>query len=508
MTQSSSTIRWEQDGDGIVTLTLEDPDHSVNLLNAGYLASVSAAVGRLEAEQESVTGVILTSAKDTFFDGADLGYLLEATTADLPGLAQALRAHQSCLRRMETLGKPVVAAINGAALGAGLEITLAAHHRIIVDDQAAVTGFPDVGLGLAPAVGGLSRAVRLLGIERALTGWLTQGQRHTPAEAAAAGLIDQVVATAADLIPAARKWIAENRGARQPWDTEEDYQIPGGTPASLAFALNLPGYPAILRRQLKGASYPAPKLILASAIDGVQVGFDAALETEARYFLTLLTGPVARNLIQAYHVDLAAVRERVADGELTQEQGQELLSRADPNASSFASRLLRAFLDEGTALVAEGIPASSIEQACAQAGYETSVLALASELGVAVARDVPPVENPADLSLRELSERLLFIQALEAVKARDEGLIESAADANVGSIFGAGFPGWAGGALQYISTYAPPADPWAPRARQAADAVTGPTAFVARARVLAAAYGPRFEPPASLVKLAEQADAA
>ena len=192
------------------------------------------------------------------------------------------------LRRLETLGKPVVAAINGAALGGGLEIALATHHRVIVDDSKAVLGFPEVQLGLLPGGGGVTRSVRMFGIANALLQLLLQGQRLRPDKALELGLVNEVVASRDELVPAAKKWIAANPEAVQPWDVK-GYKIPGGTPSTPALAANLPAFPANLRKQIKGANYPAPHHIMAAAVEGAQVDFDTAIEIEGRYFVDLVT---------------------------------------------------------------------------------------------------------------------------------------------------------------------------------------------------------------------------
>jgi 3-hydroxyacyl-CoA dehydrogenase/enoyl-CoA hydratase/3-hydroxybutyryl-CoA epimerase len=310
-----STIRWEQDADGVVVLTLDDPEQSANTMNAAYAASILATVDRLEAEKDTITGVVVTSAKGTFFAGGDLNDLRAATKERSEEIARFVRDGKAVLRRLETLGRPVVAAINGAALGGGLEICLACHHRVIVDDPKAVVGFPEVQLGLLPGAGGVVRSVRMLGIADALMQVLLEGKRLKPARALEVGLVDEVVANREELVPAAKAWIAANPGAVQPWDVK-GHRIPGGTPSTPALAQNLPAFPANLRKQLKGANYPAPKAIMAAAVEGAQVDVDTALEIEGRYFVDLVTGPVAKNMIQAFFFDLQQVngtRDRPAD---------------------------------------------------------------------------------------------------------------------------------------------------------------------------------------------------
>jgi len=715
-----STIRWDIDGDGVLILTLDDPSQSANTMNAAYFESLKATVARLEAEQDSYNGIVIASAKKTFFAGGDLNDLKKVTPEHAEEFAAWVEEGKGLLRRIETLGKPVVAAINGAALGGGLEIALAAHYRVIVDDPKAVVGFPEVALGLLPGAGGVTRTVRMLGIGAALMNVLLQGQkRFKPAQALEAGLVNEVVATREDLIPAAKKWIAEHPESQQPWDADPKYKIPGGTPSTPAFAANLPAFPANLRKQIKGANMPAPLNIMAAAVEGAQVSFDDALKIEGRYFVELATGQVSKNMIQAFFFDLNRVngdRGRPADyekyepqkvvvlgagmmgaaiayvsakagievvlkdisleaakrgkgysenlvakalerGRTTQEQADALLGRITPtdnaadaagadlvieavfespevkeaawkeiepivaadavlgsNTSTlpitglaenvtrpedfigvhffspvdkmplveiikgektsdevtwkvldyvkkisktpivvndsrgfYTSRVIGTFINEGISFLTEGVPAPTIEQASSQAGYPAPVLQLSDELNLKLmakirnatkdafeaegqtwvghkAEDVidrlleldrpgklegrgfyeyvdgkraglwpglkeeyPSVADPSTIDLKELEERMLFAEALETVKCLDEGVLETVADANIGSIFGIGFPAWTGGALQYINGYE-----------------GGLQGFVARARELAAKHGERFDPPASLVERAER----
>ncbi len=179
-------------------------------MNSAYAESMRAAVARLQQEKDEIKGVIITSAKKTFFAGGDLNALKLVSRENAHEFGEFLREVKAQLRTIETLGVPVVAAINGAALGGGLEIALATHHRVIVDDPRAVVGFPEVNLGLLPGAGGVTRTVRMIGIARRLMQVLLQGmKRFKPAEAKEVGLVDEIVLSADDLIPAAKRWIAE-----------------------------------------------------------------------------------------------------------------------------------------------------------------------------------------------------------------------------------------------------------------------------------------------------------
>ncbi|OPX12047.1 3-hydroxyacyl-CoA dehydrogenase NAD-binding domain-containing protein [Mycobacterium sp. AT1] len=304
---AQNTIQWDKDADGIVTLTLDDPTGSANVMNEHYTESMHNAVTRLVAEQDSITGVVIASAKKTFFAGGDLK-AISLVTADSAGeffaTAEAIKAD---LRKLEKLEKPVVAAINGAALGGGLEIALACNYRIAADTKGVVIGLPEVTLGLLPGGGGVARTVRMFGIQKAFTEVLSQGTRFRPAKAKDLGLIDELVGSVEELVPAAKAWIKANPEAHtQPWDAK-GYKMPGGIPSSPALAAVLPSFPALLKKQLKGAPVPAPRAILAAAVEGAQVDFDTASRIESRYLTQLAAGQTSTNMIQAFFFDLQSI---------------------------------------------------------------------------------------------------------------------------------------------------------------------------------------------------------
>ncbi|WP_197515380.1 enoyl-CoA hydratase/isomerase family protein, partial [Mycobacterium sp. E1747] len=180
---ADNTIEWSKDADGIVTLTLDDPRGSTNVMNEAYAASMHKAVERLGAESDSITGVVITSAKKTFFAGGDLKWMITLGPEDAQAAFDLVEAVKKDLRALETLGKPVVAAINGAALGGGLELALACHHRIAADVKGSVIGLPEVTLGLLPGGGGVARTVRMFGIQKAFMEVLSQGTRFRPDKA-------------------------------------------------------------------------------------------------------------------------------------------------------------------------------------------------------------------------------------------------------------------------------------------------------------------------------------
>src|ERR1700709_2091472 len=301
---AENTIAWDKDADGIVTLTLDDPTGSANVMNEHYQESMHNAVERLVAETDSVTGVVITSGKKTFFAGGDLKGMIQAQPEDAGEFFSTVESIKADLRTLETLGKPVVAAINGAALGGGLELALACPHRIAADVKGLGVGFPEVTLGLLPGGGGVTRTVRMFGIQNAFMNILSQGTRFKPDKAKEIGLVDELVGSVDKLVPAAKAWIKANPDSHeQPWD-KKGYKMPGGTPSSPALAGILPSFPALLKKQLKGPPMRPPRAILDAAVEGAQVDFDTASRIESRYFTQLVTGQVAKNMIQAFFLDL------------------------------------------------------------------------------------------------------------------------------------------------------------------------------------------------------------
>ncbi|MFE1207566.1 3-hydroxyacyl-CoA dehydrogenase NAD-binding domain-containing protein [Streptomyces albidoflavus] len=717
---TASTIRWEQDDTGVVTLVLDDPAQSANTMNAAFIRSIGEIADRAEAEKDTIRGIIVTSAKKTFFAGGDLKDLIQATPDQAQEIFERGLAIKKALRRIETLGKPVVAAINGAALGGGYEIALACHHRIALDAPGSKIGLPEVTLGLLPAGGGVTRTVRLLGVTDALLKLLLQGTQYSPRRALDNGLVHAVAETPEQMLVDARAFIDAHPESVQPWDVK-GYRIPGGTPAHPKFAANLPAFPANLKKQTSGAPYPAPRNILAAAVEGSQVDFETAQVIEARYFTELVTGQIAKNMIQAFFFDLQAVNsgvnrpkdverstvrkvavlgagmmgagiayscaragievllkdvtpeaaakgkaysEKLCDkavsrGRTTREKADQVLARITPTADAadlagcdavieavfedtslkhkvfqeiqdvvapdallcsntstlpitalaegverqedfiglhffspvdkmplveiikgertgdvalarafdlvrqikktpivvndsrgfFTSRVIGHFINEGVAMVGEGLDPVSVEQAAAQAGYPAKVLSLVDELTLTLPRKIRNEtkkaieeaggtwpDHPADavvdrmvdefgrtgrsggagfydyaedgsraglwpglrehftrpgttIPFRDMQERMLFSEALDTVRLVEEGVLTSVADANIGSIMGIGFPAWTGGILQYINGYE-----------------GGLPGFVARAEELAATYGERFTPPALLVAKAEKGE--
>ena len=299
------SIHIEQDNDGIVTLTMDLPGRSANVLNESFYEGFLAALDRLETD-DSISGAILVSGKPKIWvAGADIN---SSFNSDKPehffNNSQRLKKH---LRRLETNGKPVVAALNGTALGGGMELALACHHRVALNNDRIKFGFPEVGLGLLPGGGGVVRTGRLIGLQNALE-WLIQDKKYTPEQALAAGMIHALAPDMDDLIAQAKAWIMANPDAKAPWDAVKTYKIPGGGPKHPAIAQVLAVGPAMIRKETKG-NYPAPIAIMSALVEGAQVDFDTASRIESRYFAKLGAGQVSKNMINAFWVQLNQIKK-------------------------------------------------------------------------------------------------------------------------------------------------------------------------------------------------------
>jgi len=295
------SIHSSTDEQNIVTLTF-DSSGAVNVIDLAFLRELEQAVARV-VNDETARGVILASAQDSFVVGAEIDMLYGATdAAQVFEMAQAFKA---TLRKLETCGKPVVAALNGTALGGGFEIALACHYRIALDTKAQF-GFPEVTLGVLPAGGGVTRMVRMFGLQTALP-YLVEGTRLNAREALDAGWIDEIVATRQELAPRAREWILQNPRAQQAWDAD-GYRIPGGDPRRPAVMSQiLPIAPAMLRAKTH-RNYPAPEAILSAAVEGAMVNFETATRIESRYFARLVTSQIAKNMMTAFWFQLNEIK--------------------------------------------------------------------------------------------------------------------------------------------------------------------------------------------------------
>ncbi len=301
-------IRTETDSDGIVTLTWDMPDRSMNVLSGSSIADFAAAVDAAIADP-AVKGVVVTSGKKDFIAGADLSMLegqsagasgTKDKTAIAKGIFDGLMSLNLLLRKIEKAGKPFVAAINGTALGGGLEVCLACHHRLVADEARIQLGLPESKVGVMPGAGGTQRLPRLMGIMASLP-LMLEGKSLNPQDAAKAGMVHKVVPAAA-LIEEAKAYIKAGGKAVQPWD-EKGFRIPGGDPYSTGGKQLFAGGNAMLHARTYD-NYPAQKAIMAAVFEGTQVPIDAALRIEARYMTTVMMDPTARNMIRSLFINM------------------------------------------------------------------------------------------------------------------------------------------------------------------------------------------------------------
>ena len=290
-------IRYDTDAHGIVTLTFDAPGAPVNTMTQAWTNALTEAVDRILADKDKITGVILASAKKTFFAGAELKDVLKLTEADGPRWYKEIEQTKRDFRRLETCGRPVVAAVAGAALGGGWELALAAHCRIALDEGRITLGLPEVTLGLLPGACGVTKLVRMLGLEAALP-ILMEGKTFSPREAFDLGLVQELAESVDDMLAKARAWIRANPTAQQPWDVK-GYRMPGGGPDNPKIAQMLAIAPAITSAKTRGL-LPAPEAIMACAVEGARVDFDTATRIESRYLIKLAVGQVAKNLITLF----------------------------------------------------------------------------------------------------------------------------------------------------------------------------------------------------------------
>ena len=710
---TTTSIRYEKDDNNIVHLIMDRQNGSANVMDEAFQNDFKLVTARLVAEAEDIKGVIFRSAKKTFFAGGDLNSIYQVTEEQGEEFFDMVETMKANMRRIETLGKPVVAAINGAALGGGWEICLMCHHRVALDDERLKVGLPEVTLGLLPGGGGVVRTVRMLGLEAAFP-LLMEGTQMSPCKALKTGLISELASDEDDLLAKAVAFIDSNPTASQPWD-QKGYRMPGGTPGSPTLGPKLSIAPAMLKDKTKGC-FPAPEAIMSAAVEGAQVDFETATRIESRYFTKLVTGQVSKNMIGTFWFQLNEIKagarrpkgfeqkpvkkvgilgagmmgagiawscaskgidvvlkdvsqeaadkgkaysegllkKRLSRGRTTPEKSEAILSRilstteasdlsgcdlvieavfenrdlkakvtqeaeaqlessavfasntstlpitglakaserpdnfiglhffspvdkmplveiicgketsdetlakaydfvlqiaktpivVNDSRGFFTSRVFGTFLNEGVAMLGEGVPAAAIESGALLAGMPIGPLGVADEVSLELTAKIRnqtikdmeaegkeytphPAEAVIDrmlaasragkaagagfyeypkggkkhlcpelkvmfggeaaMALKDIKERLLFIQAVETARCYEEKVLTSVRDANIGSIFGIGFAAWSGGALQYINQYGLPE-------------------FVARASQLAEQYGERFTPPALLIQMAEKGE--
>ncbi|CAM4220629.1 3-hydroxyacyl-CoA dehydrogenase NAD-binding domain-containing protein [Psychrobacter arenosus] len=293
----------EKDADGIVTLTIDQADRKMNVLGPDFNPAYATLAEAFVAD-DSTKGLILTSGKDTFIVGADIDSMNSIETAEQA--FELVENMKSSLRKLETCGKPIVAAMTGTALGGGLEVALGCHYRIAIDSPKTKLGLPEVKIGLLPGGGGTQRLPRLVGIQKALE-LMTQGKELRPSAAKDIGLIDDVATDKDDLLAKAKEWIKANPKVQQPWD-KKGFKFPGGGSMTPQIGQVWSIAPAMANQKSQG-NYPAIKHIMSSVFEGSLLDIDTALKVESRYFVACAMSQEARNMIGTLWVQLNKIKK-------------------------------------------------------------------------------------------------------------------------------------------------------------------------------------------------------
>jgi len=309
MTFENFTV--EIDADGIALVTWDMPGRSMNVIDKKVGDELAAIVEQV-ATDPAIKGAVITSGKDSFCGGADLSMLetqnrayaelkkSQGEEAANARLFDDVRKASLLFRRIETCGKPWVAAITGTAMGGGFELALACHHRVAADNDKARLGLPEIKVGLFPGGGGTQRIPRMLQPVDALQ-FLLKGDHIAFNRAKAMKLIDAVV-PAADLVRTAKDWIKAGGTAKQPWDLD-GFKLPGGPVYSKAGLMVFTPANALYRRETYD-NYPAARAIMQVVYEGLQLPIDQALRVESRYFAKVLRSPEAAAMIRSLFLSM------------------------------------------------------------------------------------------------------------------------------------------------------------------------------------------------------------
>ena len=298
-------MSYSVDSDGIATVVIDVKDRSMNVATREFMLEFDQCIDTVAAD-EAVVGAIVTSGKSSFFAGADLMELVDVFDGGLSkdDILELAGSYSGLYRKLETSGKPWVAAINGTALGAGLELCLACHHRVALDNPKSVLGLPEVKVGLLPGAGGTQRLSRLIGIREALA-LMLEGRHLKARKAVEIGIADQLAADADEMMTMARQWILDKGDPEQPWD-KKGFKVPGGAGAMNPKAVETFMVGTSLLAGKTQHNYPAAIAIMSAVYEGTILPMDKALKIEVDYFTGLLTGSVARNMIRTLFIDKGA----------------------------------------------------------------------------------------------------------------------------------------------------------------------------------------------------------
>jgi 3-hydroxyacyl-CoA dehydrogenase/enoyl-CoA hydratase/3-hydroxybutyryl-CoA epimerase len=303
------TIDFKIDNDGIALLTVDVKDKPMNVITPEFIDDIAEAAEKISAD-DKIRGAVVTSGKDSYMAGADLKGLVatfdqRTDAAEVYGWCRQL---QQAYRKLETCGKPVAAAINGTALGGGLELALACHYRVVGDHPKTRLGQPEVQIGLMPGAGGTQRLLRLMGIEAALR-MNTEGKHIAPQKALEMGFVDEVVEPGKE-VAAAREWVKTTDTTDAPWD-RKGFKVPGGAGLMHPAAIQTQVVGAALMQKMTNHNYPAPLAIMSATYEGSVLPMDKALDVESKYFTQLLMDPTSRNMTRTLFLNKGAADKLV-----------------------------------------------------------------------------------------------------------------------------------------------------------------------------------------------------
>ena len=305
MSMTFSTVNYSLDEDGIAHVIFDEPGSPVNTMKPEWQADMLALADQLHTDNDRLKGVIFSSAKTTFFAGADLKGVSKLKEQDAALAFHSLEKLKHAFRRIETLGKPVVAILNGAALGGGWELALVAHARFSLHHPSILFGLPEVTLGLIPGATGITKMTRLLGLMAAQP-YLMEGKLFNPQQALALGLVQGLGTTIDELRTLALDFIRSHPQASQAWDVK-GFKMPGGSVNSPALAAGLAVAPAMLFHKAHGL-YPAAQAILETMVEGAQVDYDTATRIETRKLARVMVGQTTKNMVNAFFFNLNAIK--------------------------------------------------------------------------------------------------------------------------------------------------------------------------------------------------------
>ena len=305
MSMTFSTVNYSLDEDGIAHVIFDEPGSPVNTMKPEWQADMLALADQLHTDNDRLKGVIFSSAKTTFFAGADLKGVSKLKEQDAALAFHSLEKLKHAFRRIETLGKPVVAILNGAALGGGWELALVAHARFALHHPNILFGLPEVTLGLIPGATGITKMTRLLGLMAAQP-YLMEGKLFNPQQAHTLGLVQGLGTTIDELRTLALDFIRSHPQASQAWDVK-GFKMPGGSVNSPALAAGLAVAPAMLFHKAHGL-YPAAQAILETMVEGAQVDYDTATRIETRKLARVMVGQTTKNMVNAFFFNLNAIK--------------------------------------------------------------------------------------------------------------------------------------------------------------------------------------------------------